>query len=71
MSSSVNILAPTEALSQLIWCEIVNEDTLRIRCNKCNEKFYQGSHYDHVNPSVDWLGTAITHIVTVHERSLT
>lgn len=66
----MNILAPTEDLSSLIWCEVVDEATLRIRCNRCSVHFWQGSYFDHVNPGNDWLGTAITHIATFHSDEL-
>ena len=69
-SSSTKIDAPTEALSQMIWCEIVNDETIRIRCNHCQVKFYEGDYFESVTPGNDWLGTAIRHIAEIHPEML-
>lgn len=69
-SSSVKTNVDTAQLSSMIWCEIVNDEILRIRCNRCQEKFFQGSYFDHVNEGEDWLGVAISHIYTTHPKDL-
>lgn len=73
-SSSLNILAPTEQLSQLIWTEILGDDTIHIRCNKCSRDaytFYKGDYLVQPSAGNDWLGNAITHIVKEHPEELT
>jgi hypothetical protein len=68
----MNIEAPTEKLSTLIWTEVRGTGGgIRIRCNRCEEIFWEGSHFDQPEPGNDWLGVAITHIVGIHSHSLT
>jgi hypothetical protein len=67
MSSSVNILAPTEMLSNNIYFDAYAEDKVRITCNACSfspPTFFEGDDWSHLD--VDWLGTAINHLIEVH-----
>ena len=66
-SSSVNITAPTEILSNNIYFDAYAEDKVRITCNACvngGPNFFQGDDWAHLE--MDWLGAAIEHLVNDH-----
>jgi hypothetical protein len=71
-SSSVNILAPTEILSNSIYFDAYLEDKVRITCNACPTNpptFFEGNDWEHLE--VDWLKAAIEHLFAEHAHLFT
>lgn len=66
-SSSVNINAPTQVLSNNIYFDAYQEDKVRITCNACPSgppTFFEGNDWEHLE--VDWLAAAIEHLFEAH-----